>query len=178
MMFVKHELNHDFIMPVKSNRKVALSLEDKKQGRYGQVDELELEADTVTTIYLESVDFPLLLVKQVFTNGDGSVGILYLVTSDLTLTYDVITTIYQRRWNVETYHKSLKQNASLSKSPTKTVTTQSNHLFATLCAFIKLEMLKVATNTNHFALKAKLYLSALQTAFQKLNQLQLVRLTA
>ena len=83
-----------------------------------RIDELELEADTVTTIYLESVDFPLLLVKQVFTNGDGSVGILYLVASDLKLTYDQITTIYQRRWNVETYHKSLKQNASLSKSTT------------------------------------------------------------
>lgn len=46
---------------------------------------MELETDTVTMIYLESVDFPLLLVKQVFTNGDGSVGILYLVTSDFKL---------------------------------------------------------------------------------------------
>lgn len=178
MMFVKHEVKHDFIMPIKTNRKVALSLDDKKQGRYVRVDELVLEPDTVTTIYLEGVDFPLLLVKQVFKNGDGSIGILYLVTSDLKLTYDEITTIYQRRWNVETYHKSLKQNASLSKSPTKTVTTQSNHVFASMCAFIKLEMLKVSTKTNHFALKAKLYLSALQSAFQKLNELELVRLAA
>ena len=178
MMFVKHELDHDFIMPIKTNREVALSVDDKKQGRYVRIDELELEAGSVTTIYLERVDFPLLLVKQVFTNGDGSIGILYLVTSDLNLTFDDITTIYQRRWNVETYHKSLKQNASLAKSPTKTVTTQSNHLFASLCAFIKLEMLKVSTKTNHFALKAKLYLSALQSAFQKLDQLHLIRLTA
>jgi hypothetical protein len=178
MMFVKHELKHDFIMPVKTNRKVALSLDDKKQGRYVRIDDLELEADTVTTIYLESVDFPLQLVKQVFTNGDGSIGMLYLVTSDLNLTYDDITTIYQRRWNVETYHKSLKQNASLSKSPTKTVITQSNHIFASMCAFIKLEMLKVSTKNNHFALKAKLYLSALQTAFQKLSELKPIRLAA
>ncbi len=178
MMFVKHEVKHDFVMPMKTNRKIALSLDDKKQGRYVRVDKLELEPDTVTTIYLEGVDFPLLLVKQVFTNGDGSVGILYLVTSDLKLTYDEITTIYQRRWNVETYHKSLKQNASLSKSPTKTVITQTNHVFASMCAFIKLEMLKVSTKTNHFALKAKLYLNALQSAFQELNELQPVRLAA
>jgi hypothetical protein len=178
MLFVKHEVKHDFIMPIKTNRKVALSLDDKKQGRYVRVDELVLEPDTATTIYLEGVDFPLLLVKQVFKNGDGSIGILYLVTSDLKLTFDEITTIYQRRWNVETYHKSLKQNASLSKSPTKTVITQSNHVFASMCAFIKLEMSKVSTKTNHFALKAKLYLSALQSAFQKLNELQLVRLAA
>lgn len=34
MMFVKHTLEKDFVMPIKSNRKVALSLADKQQGRY------------------------------------------------------------------------------------------------------------------------------------------------
>lgn len=178
MRFVKHELKQDFIMPLKTNRKVALSLADKKQDCYVRVDTLDIEPGTVLTIYLESVDFPLHLVKQVFTNEDGSIGILYLVTSDLNLTYDGITTIYDKRWNVEPYHKSLKQNASLSKSPTKIVRTQSNHVFASLCAFIKLEMLKVSTNTNHFALKAKLYTSALQSAFQTLDTLQPIRLAA
>ena len=178
MMFVKHELERDFIMPLKTNRKVALSLDDKKQGRYVRVDSLVLEPDTITTIYLEGVDFPLQLVKQVFINGDGSIGILYLVTNDLEPTYDGITTIYGKRWNVEPYHKSLKQNASLEKSPTRTETTQSNHFFAALCAYIKLEMLKVTTQTNHFALKSKLYARALRTAFDTLNELQPVRLAA
>lgn len=178
MLFVKHELEVDFVMPLKTNRKVALSLEDKKQGRYERVDMLTIEPDTLLTIYLEGVDFALHLVKQVFTNGDGSIGILYLVTSDLDLSYDDITTIYGKRWNVEPYHKSLKQNASLSKSPTRTVTTQSNHLFASLCAYIKLEMLKVTTKTNHFALKAKLYTNALQSAIQTLHTLQPIRLAA
>jgi hypothetical protein len=178
MMFVKHELERDFVMPLKTNRKVALSLEDKKQGRYARIDALEIEPDTVLTIYLEGVDFPLHLVKQVFTNGDGSIGILYLVTSDLDLTYDGIPTIYKKRWNVEPYHKSLKQNASLAKSPTKTITTQSNHFFASVCAYIKLEMLKAATKTNHFALKSKLYINALRSAFQTLDSLQPIRLAA
>jgi hypothetical protein len=178
MMFVKHDLKCEFIMPLKTNRKVALTLADKHQGQYVRIDTLALEPDTVMTIYLERVNFPLHLVKQVFTNGDGSIGILYLVTSDLDLTYDGITTGYGKRWHVEPYHKSLKQNASLSKSPTKTVTTQSNHIFAALCAYIKLEMLKVATQTNHFALKSKLYLQALRTAFDALHDLQPVRLAA
>ena len=178
MKFVKHTLKRHFVMPLKTNRKVALSLDGHKQGQYVRVDQLGLEAGTTVTIYLESVDFPLHLVKQVFTNGDGSVGILYLVTSDLELTYDGITTCYGKRWHVEPYHKSLKQNASLSLSPTKTVTTQSNHLFASLCAYLKLEMLKVTTKTNHFALKAKLYLRALRTAFTTLNELQPIRLAA
>jgi DDE superfamily endonuclease len=178
MMFIKHDLKHDFIMPVKKNRKVALSADDKKNGRYLRLDELEIEPNTEVIIYLEGVDFPLKLIKQVFTNGDGSSGILYLVTSDVDLTYDQMTTIYGKRWNVEPYHKSLKQNVSLSKSPTKTVTTQSNHFFAALCGYIKLEMLKVSTKVNHFALKSKLYMKALRTAFDALNDLQPIRLSA
>lgn len=164
MTFVKHDLNRDFVMPLQSNRKVALSLEAHKQGQYGRVEELGLEAGTILTVYLENVDFPLRLVKHVFPNGDGSVGLLYLVTSDLDLPYDSITPLYGQRWNVEPYHKSLKQNASLSLSPTKTVSTQSNPLFASLCAYLKLERLKVTTKSNHFALKSKLYLRALRTA--------------
>jgi len=178
MMFVKHELNRDFIMPLKTNRKVALSGDDKKNGRYVRLNELEIEANTTMIIYLEGVDSPLKLIKQVFTNADGSIGILYLVTSDLDLTYDEMTTIYGKRWNVEPYHKSLKQNVSLSKSPTRTVTTQSNHFFAALCGYIKLEMLKVSTKINHFALKSKLYMKAVRMAFDTLYDLQPIRLSA
>jgi hypothetical protein len=120
MRHVKEELKKEFIMPIKTNRKVALSLEDKKRGAYEQVGSLELEPNTTRRVYLEQVPFPLLLCKQVFENEDGSEGVLYLVSSDLTLDYEGLTTIYQRRWKVEEYHKSLKSNASLEKSPTKT----------------------------------------------------------
>src|SRR5262249_32480716 len=117
MRFIKHDLKKDFVMPLKANRKVALSENAKRDGQWVRIDSLTLEPNTTYEIYLESVDFPLLLVKQVFTNEDGSLGILYLVSSDSTLTYTEITTIYRKRWNVEPYHKSLKQNASLEKSP-------------------------------------------------------------
>ena len=85
-------------------------------------------------IWLEAVDFPLLLVKQVFVYEDGSTGVLYLVTSETALTYDLLTTLHRKRWPVEPYHKSLKQNASLEKSPTRTETRQQHHIFASLCA--------------------------------------------
>jgi hypothetical protein len=178
MMFIQHTLKKEFIMPIKANRKVALSLADKQQGRYVRVDTLELEKNVTYTICLEGVDFPLFLVKQVFVNEGNSMGIQYLVTSDTTLSYDDIITIYRTRWNVEPYHKSLKQNASLEKSPTQTVTTQTNHFFAAVCAFIKLEMLKGTTRLNHFALKTKLYVNALQEAFSTLRALNPVQLAA
>jgi hypothetical protein len=178
MIFIKHTAKRDFVMPIKSNRKVALSWADKQQGRYHRVDTLVLADETVQEIYLESVDFPLLLVKQLFANEDGSIGLLYLTTSDLTLSYTDLTTTYRKRWHVEPYHKSLKQNASLEKSPTQTVVSQSNHFFAALCAYIKLEWLKSSSRLNHFAIKAKLYLAAVQTAFQTLASFQPIRLAA
>lgn len=135
------------------------------------VSTLDIKENTVLEIYLEGLEFPLLLTKQIFTNEDKADGILYLITSDTTLSFTQITTIYQRRWNVEVYHKSLKQNVSLSKSPTQTETTQTNHFFAALCGYIKLERLKVETKTNHFALKTKLYVKALHSAYQTLRDL-------
>jgi len=176
--FIKQDCEKDVICPIKANRKIALSLEDKLKGHWISVAALEIKANTELEIWLEGVDFPLTLVKQVFTNGDESEGVLYLISSDRTLVKDQITTIYQRRWNVECYHKSLKQNVSLAKSPTQTEKTQTNHFFAALCGYIKLEMLKVETKTNHFALKTKLYVNALQSAFQTLRELNPIQLSA
>ncbi len=173
LVLIKQHLHRDFICPLKTNRKVALSKADKQQGRYVRVDTLELEAQATREIYLEGVDFPLVLVKHVFTNEDGSSGIRYLVSSDTALSVDALTTTYHKRWTVECYHKSLKQNVSLAKSPTQTVTTQTNHFFAALCGFIKLERLKMKTQLNHFALKSKLYLNALHSAFATLRSLML-----
>ena len=176
MRFVKLDLEKDFVMALKSNRKVALSAEDKQTGRYQRIDQLDLPEGTLTVIYLEQVPFPIHLLRQVFTNDDGSTGVRYLVTSDLNLTADQLPTIFQRRWKVEEYHRSLKQNASLAKSPTRTPTTQTNHFVATLWAFTKLELSKVRTKKNHYALKTQLYISALQHAFDALRDLEPVSL--
>jgi hypothetical protein len=173
MGYIKEDLDKEFIMPLKSNRKVALSAEDKRRGVYERVAELQLEPNTTRELYLEQVEFPLLLVKQVFKNDDGTEGVLYLVSSDVTLECERLTTIYQRRWKVEEYHKSLKSNASLAKSPTKTIRTQGNHVFASIWAFVKLERMKLTTEMNHFALRSRLCVRAVQAAFQELQDLRL-----
>jgi hypothetical protein len=180
MCFVKLDLQKDFIMALKSNRKVAWSADDQSKGIYQRIDQLEVPEGTTQLIYLEGVPFALHLVRQVFTNKDGSTGVRDLVTSDLTLDADQIITIYQyhtnagivKRWKVEEYHRSLKQNASLAKSPTRTETTQTNHFVAALWSFVKIELLKVQTKKNHYQLKTQLYFSALQVAFRELQILK------
>lgn len=172
MMLIKKELKKDFIMPIKTNRKIALSEKEKLSGKYVTVSSLELKENTQQTIYLEGVIFPLLLIKQVFKNGDGSEGVLYLVSSDLTLSYEQITAIYHKRWKVEEYHKSLKQHVGLCKSPTKKVRTQSNHIFASIYSFFKLEYLSLKSDLNPTALRTKLYVAANRAALDQLENLK------
>jgi DDE superfamily endonuclease len=167
-----------FICPLKSNRKVALSREDKLQGRWHKLETLEISENESCLIYLEGMETPVVLIKQVFTNEDGKTAVQYLISSDTKLSADDIIRNYQKRWRVEEYHKSLKQNVSLERSPTQTETTQTNHFFAALCGYIKLERLKIKTKQNHFALKSKLYLKALLSAFQTLRELNQVHLSA
>ncbi len=170
MLFIKVTVRTDFIVPLKSNRKVALSEQDKKRGQWTTLSSLCFDTDATLMLYLEGVPFPVLVSRQVFTNEDGSESILYLSSSDLSLSAASMRTIYQRRWKVEEYHKSLKQNACFAKSPTKLPHTQSNHFFASIVAFVKLEAYRASTRLNHFALKGKLYQAALASAFQKLQQ--------
>ena len=78
--------------------------------------------------------------------------------------------MYKKRWRIEEYHKSIKQNTSLEKSRTKVVRSQRNHIFASIIAYCKLELLKVKTSLNHFALKYKLLLIGNQMAFAELRK--------
>jgi len=172
MIFVKETLQKDFVMPLKENRKVTCDAPDVPNRRYVPVSEVVLEHNVPLTVWLEGMDFPLLLVKQVFTNKDDRKGVVYLVTSDIALTAEQITTLYQRRWKVEEYHKSLKSNLAFAKSPTRTVRTQSNHLFACLLAYVKMEQMRMKTHLNHFAMKTNLYRVALQSAFGQLQMLK------
>ncbi len=53
-------------------------------------------------------DHEVLLVRRIFKNKDGSTGRLDLVCSDLTCNGEQVAAIYEKRWKVEEYHKSLK----------------------------------------------------------------------
>lgn len=171
MRFI-HRRDKYFIFDVKCNRKVALNDNDRQQGRWARIDELPIPEDTPVQVWLKDLEIPVVLVKQVFTNKDASTGVRYLVSNDLSLAGLPMETLYQKRWGVEEYHKSLKQNSAIAKSPTRTLRTQTNHLYASILAYIKFEQYKFASSMNHFALKAKLYSVAIKAAFKELSELK------
>ena len=122
-----------------------------------------------TKVWLKDVELSILLIKQVFINKDGSTGVKFLATNNLNLSSDDFNDLYKRRWSVEEYHKSFKQNTCMTKSPTRTVKTRSTHIFASIVSYIKLERYKFSTKLNHFALKSKLYINAAKAALKELE---------
>ena len=171
MEFIHDELQKSFIIGVKSNRTLALSENDAKNDRYQQVRSLELKEDVVHKVWLKGLAFPVQLLKKVFKNENGTTGTLYLVSNDMHCSAERLYEVYQKRWRIEEFHKSIKQNASLEKSPTKKVKTQCNHVYAAMIAYCKLEMLKFKTGLNHFAIKYKLVIRANQIAMQELKNI-------
>ena len=161
-----------FISALKDNRLVALGEDNKRQGRFVRVDTLELQDKQAVRGWLKGYANEVLLVRQVFTNKDGSTGLLNLVCSDLTCDGEKVTALYKKRWKVEVFHKSLKSNAAMAKSPTRRVTTQNNHVFMSIYAVFKLECLNIKHKTNHFSLRAKLFLKATQQVYAELQILR------
>jgi hypothetical protein len=172
MKFVHEKLNKYFLLALKNNRLIALSGQDKKDGCYTRIDELDWSDEKPLKGWIKGLETPVLIHRQVFTNKDGSTGFLYLITNDLDLTATKMETIYQKRWKVEVFHKNIKSNTALAKSPTSTIRTQSNHIFMSIYASAKLEILAIKNKLNTFALRAKIYTSALKSAFFELRKLK------
>ena len=168
MRFIHEKVKKHFILALKSNRLIALSREDKLQGRFHRIDSLNW-SETPICGWVKGMDIPVILHRQIFKNKDSSEGILYLISNDIELDKESLETIYQKRWKVEVFHKNIKSNTALAKSPAKTKKTQSNHIFMSLLATVKLECLSVKKGLTTFGLKTKLYIKAQKAAIEALH---------
>jgi len=174
LLFIEEELKKKFVCPIKSNRKIALTLEEKNKGKYVNISTLDIKGGSSRLIYLEGYKKPLRIIKQVVKNGDdGESTYLYLITNDIDLSFNEVLEIYKKRWKIEEYHKSLKQNLKIEHSPTKVEISQRNHIHLSVLGFIKLEKFRLNYKMNHFAIKEKIYIDALKVAYQKVEELQI-----
>jgi len=171
MKYIVETIKKNFVMPIKSNRLVALSKKDRNNGKFVNIKSLQWQ-DSPVKVWIKGVPFELLVHKQIFKNKDGSTGLIYLATNNLDYTKEDMENLYKKRWGIEVFHKTLKQNTSLAKSPTKVARTQKNHIFMSILASVKLELLSSKKSTNHFSLKMKLYTKAIKAAFKELARIK------
>jgi hypothetical protein len=171
-----------FIFDLQDNRLGILASElpndgqekPSKKSQWTNIKLLAIPNNKPIKVWLKDMDFPVLLIKQIFTDEENlQIGDRFLVSNDFNLTYDDFVTIYKRRWGVEEYHKSLKQNVGIAKSPTRRVKTQTNHVYCAIQAYIKLEKLKIQTKLSQFQIKAKIYIKAIKAAYMELANIKM-----
>ena len=97
-MTLVRALSHHFVSALESSRTVALSAAARAAGHFQPVQSPVFPATQPLRVYLRAVQQAVLVTRQVFTNQDGSQGILCLVSSDPDLDQAQLATIYQRRW--------------------------------------------------------------------------------
>ena len=69
LSFIHHGLGKEFIIALKSNRTAVLSYETKLQGSFHRIDTLDLPEGQPVRGWLRGLDFPVLLLRQVFKTG-------------------------------------------------------------------------------------------------------------
>ena len=170
MNYLVQECATNFIMALKINRGVARSQKEAKAGNFKPLQDMKLGKGAVK-VYIKGVEFPLLVVKKVFKNEDGSSGTLYLATSNTELCYEQILHLYKRRWKIEEYHKSLKSNCSLGKCQAFSQRAQQSHFYLSALAFLLLEKAKAQKDKNQFALKKELNILTIKYGLKMIKKL-------
>ena len=172
MELVHRELKTTFVFALKGNRLAVRAAQTRRTASWTRIEDLALEEDTPSAVWLRGIDFPAAMLRHRHSNVDGSEVDVYFVTNELSLCGADLLALYQKRWQVECYHKSLKQNAAAGCAPLWSVRTLANHLWVSLCAYARWEALQMKTTLNHFALKAKVRFAAQKaalSAFRKLS---------
>jgi putative transposase len=77
----------------------------------------------------------------------------YLVTNDVTISASAVEKVYARRWEVEVFHRGLKQTTGVAQCQARLARAQRNHIFCALRVFLSLEKQAVRTGYSLYAQK-------------------------
>lgn len=98
----------------------------------------------------------------VHLNGFGMVRIFkieaekridYLVSNDVTMSAAAVEKVYARRWEVEVFHRGLKQTTGVANCQARKARSQRNHIFCSIRTFLSLEKQKLKTGYSLYEQK-------------------------
>ena len=96
--------------------------------------------------------------KTVGTNGDCE----YWATSQLTATSEQVAFYALDAWQVEVYHRGLKQFTGLERAQYRLETAQRNHIGLAIRAFVRLEAHRLHSGISWFEAKTGIIRSAMR----------------
>jgi len=127
-----------FIGNLKSNRSVSC------QRIQMAVRDLELADKPVRKVWLKAGGHRL-VCTAVATHGD----LTYRATNDLSLTAEAeFTGHFQPRWNIEEFHRGLKQTTGIEKCYSTPAASQQTPIFAALVVLVRLETTSISEHVS------------------------------
>jgi putative transposase len=126
-----------WVTRMKKNRIVSVA---PKQ--YSNLENLDIPPEGLV-VHLKAYGF-IKVFKIVFKNGN----IEYLATNNTNISASAVEGIYGKRWNIEIYHKGLKQQCGVEKCQARISRIQRNHIWCSITAFIVLELHRIKTGTS------------------------------
>ena len=149
-----HRLGLIFYTTLKSNRLVSLS----KESGYVHLDEINWTEERLKNgiiVKLKKVPFKVKLFKVVAKNGD----IDWIITNDLdeTMATQVAQDANDLRWQVEEFHRELKQLTGSEKCQCRKARSQRNHLACCYHAWLSLKVQAKALNKTIYRVRTDLF---------------------
>jgi hypothetical protein len=159
-----HRLELRFYTTLKSNRLISLS----KEGGYIHLQDIEWSEEQMQhgiVVKLKKVPFKVRLFKLVAPNGD----IDWIITNDLdaTVTKQVAQEASDVRWQVEAFHRELKQLTGSEKCQCRTARSQRNHLACCYHAWISLKVQATKLNKTLYQVHRELFSDYLRAELRK-----------
>lgn len=144
MDFIKKQ-GWKFIMGAKENRKVSIT-----KNIYVSISNLDWSKKLIQKVWLK--DFGYVIAAKIVVKNDD---VRYVVTNDLSLTdIDALKDHNDHRWNIETFHRGIKQTTGIEKCYSTLESSQRNHIFASFIAFVKLEYTRLHNGISWYEQKA------------------------
>lgn len=154
-----NSLKLTFYTTLKSSRLVSLSKEDG----YIHLDEIVWTPERIKTgvaIKLKKVPFKVKLFKLVATNGD----IDWLITNgiDEQMTVQAVKKANDVRWQIEQFHREIKQLTGSEKCQCRKAQSQRNHLACCYHAWISLKVKAKELKTTLYEIRNNLFYNYLK----------------
>ena len=149
-----HRLGLTFYTTLKSNRLVSVQAEEG----YIHLDEIDWAPEQLrdgVVVKLQKVPFKVKLFKLVATNGD----IDWVITNDLdsSSTVQVAQDANDVRWEVEQFHRELKQLTGSEKCQCRKQRSQRNHLACCYHAWLSMRVKALELQKTIYQVKTDLF---------------------
>jgi Transposase DDE domain len=151
---LKRIKNHQIglLFALESNRLVSV-----EKGIWAQVQQLEIPEDGLV-VWLKKFGFVKLFRTQLKDQLRHYISALPSDEQTASFDHKAFTEQHGRHWQIEQYHRAIKQVCNIERFQVRSKGAIKNHLFAAICGFVQLQKLSfTAVINNCYSLQRNLF---------------------